>query len=517
MLSSSSRLRGDAVAAVSALFLLVGYLGITHHEIWLDEAHHWLLARDSRSIGEMIFNARYEGHPILWNAILFLLSRLTPDPLAMQNANLAIATAAVALFLRRAPLRPLVKVPLVFGYFVSYEYGVISRNYALVFLCTCAALCLFELRHRRYLLFCASLALLASTHMFALILAAGLWGYTAWEVFTARSSIERPRFLLGAGFLALVFGLTIVLFRSPTDHIVYQSDVDPLLSFKRFGKAFSFVWKGLVPLPDVTADRPWNTNVVNIHGHKVVAALFYALGWLIPAALLARRPRAMAFFYLVAGALALILFVSPILVSSRHQGFAFILLLAALWIAHAESDAESGFRLPLGRRAEMVPAVATRAAPFLWVAVLAAQIAAAAFFHVIDWHRPFSNGKAVAQWLGTHAAPDETIAVSGHFAGPPVSAYLGRKLYYPENQALGSFCHWNTRPYTIAPEQSLERVGRLLRDSGMPRLLLVSNVEIPSSVLQDEQRRHGTAAALTGIHQGALVSAEDYWIYVLSR
>ena len=60
---------------LALLFFLLSLFGVINHEIWLDESHHWLLARDSTSLSDLIKNTRYEGHPIPWNILLYFLSR----------------------------------------------------------------------------------------------------------------------------------------------------------------------------------------------------------------------------------------------------------------------------------------------------------------------------------------------------------------------------------------------------------------------------------------------------------
>lgn len=59
------------VLPVLALYVIISALGLHAHELFLDEAHHFLLARDSATLAEMYNNARYDGHPRLWHAHLF--------------------------------------------------------------------------------------------------------------------------------------------------------------------------------------------------------------------------------------------------------------------------------------------------------------------------------------------------------------------------------------------------------------------------------------------------------------
>src|SRR5688572_21418326 len=103
---------------------------MSKHEIWLDEAHHWLLAKDSDSFGELFRNMQYEGHPPLWNILLFGVSRVTDSFVGMQILHLLFAGGTVFLILRYAPLPFWVKVLLPFTYFFGFEYAIIARNYA---------------------------------------------------------------------------------------------------------------------------------------------------------------------------------------------------------------------------------------------------------------------------------------------------------------------------------------------------------------------------------------------------
>src|SRR6185436_17354560 len=116
---------------IAAIYFALSLIGILHHEAWLDETHHFLLARDSNSLRELAYNAHYDGHPLLWNIMLFAITRFTPNLFYMQLLHIFIALTAVIIFLRNAPFHDLFKILFVFGYFMLYEYNIISRNYAI--------------------------------------------------------------------------------------------------------------------------------------------------------------------------------------------------------------------------------------------------------------------------------------------------------------------------------------------------------------------------------------------------
>jgi hypothetical protein len=77
-------------------FFLLGLLGIFNHAMWRDELNGWLIARDSPSLIDFWNNIRYEGHPILWYACLYLLNQITRNAIAMQLFHLLLATMGMA-------------------------------------------------------------------------------------------------------------------------------------------------------------------------------------------------------------------------------------------------------------------------------------------------------------------------------------------------------------------------------------------------------------------------------------
>src|SRR5690349_21352468 len=88
---------------IAGFYFLTSLWEILHHEMWLDEMHHFLLARDSSSLGELAFNARYDGHPLLWDSLLYFLTCFSRNPFYMQLLNILISVAAVIIFLRNTP------------------------------------------------------------------------------------------------------------------------------------------------------------------------------------------------------------------------------------------------------------------------------------------------------------------------------------------------------------------------------------------------------------------------------
>src|ERR1051326_3925794 len=157
-----------ALFSVLIIHTSLSIWGMLRHEVWLDEAHHWLLACKSHSVSELFHNAAYDGHPLLWDLLLYFVSFASKNVLAMQCFHLAITFTSSFLLLRYAPFFLLEKILVLFGYFFFFEYNTISRNYALAWLLLIILSILFSKGRKNYFAIAAVLFLLANTHLFAL-------------------------------------------------------------------------------------------------------------------------------------------------------------------------------------------------------------------------------------------------------------------------------------------------------------------------------------------------------------
>ncbi len=104
-----------------AAYLVISIVGMLHHELWLDEAQHFLIGRDSHSLPEMYYNMRYDGHPRLWNFMIYLVTHyITESYAGMQVLHLLITTSTIFVFLRFAPFSLLIKILIISGLLFSF-------------------------------------------------------------------------------------------------------------------------------------------------------------------------------------------------------------------------------------------------------------------------------------------------------------------------------------------------------------------------------------------------------------
>ncbi|MGH9464776.1 MAG: hypothetical protein ACRD0X_03955, partial [Thermoanaerobaculia bacterium] len=143
VLADRSRSETGFAWRVTLAFLAAGLPRLWLHELWRDEAAIWLVAGEAGSWAGLRSELAYGGHAYLWAVLCYGLRAVVASPRAMQLLNLALAGGAAFVLARCAPFPRLERGLLVAGYFLAYEYAILSRDYAagalLIFL-ACAAM-----------------------------------------------------------------------------------------------------------------------------------------------------------------------------------------------------------------------------------------------------------------------------------------------------------------------------------------------------------------------------------------
>jgi hypothetical protein len=417
--------RNRFAAAVTLAFAVLGGIGLARHEMWRDEMQAWLIPAGSASLGELIHNLRYEGHPALWHILLWIVSRVTARPEAMQVLHLAISAAAVFLFARNAPFSRPVRALAVFGYFPLYEYTVISRNYGLGMLFLFAACALFPTRRRSYLPLAGALALLANSNPYAWLLALAFAGMLVLEPLLWDREIRARLRPADAVLSLLLFGSAAAIAAAqmipPPDGSFATSWFLELRAARIF-RILSAVARAWLPIPNPTEPTAWNTNLLWHLRNAVTAAIGVTLLGMAVAAV--RRSRPALVLYL--GGTAALLGFSYVKYAgyTRHFGAHFLLFLACLWIARRQQQEDRRRDLPL-------------------VLLLAVQVAAGIWVYGQDLVRPFSAARATAGFLRDPRYAGMLTVGYPDSVSTPVAGYLGRPFYYPQSRSLGTYVLWN--------------------------------------------------------------------------
>jgi len=455
--------------AIVAVFAAVTAIELLHHEMWLDELNPWVIARDARSLHDLVYNMRFEPHPRLWYVCLYLLTRMTRDPIAMQVLHGAIACASVALLAYRSPFRPREVWLLAFGYYLVFEYAAISRGYALGILLALTVCALASASRPRVVIIASLLALLANASAFGLILACAL----AVAVVPLTRVCERRAVALACAILTIGIGLSVWALK-PSPENVFGHERHTTLSTTELDRVGSLLGTAYVPLPNFTSVSPWNSSLLITGGRRIprvghftalaTGSLFFVLALVH----LRRRPALIAAF---ASGTVMMLALMYVEYSGgyRHHGHLFVLLVLVLWLG-----------------AIRVGAGLPRRAPLWFTAVLIAQAVAGVYFVSLDYARPFSASRDLARFFANSPVEIPIVVAQPNFlsyAGPPLSGYLQRKVYYamPGGVVRGSYLWYDEVHGRGAPDATIvSEIAQFAKDLATDVYVVVSHWDAPA-------------------------------------
>jgi hypothetical protein len=473
MNSISPKLSLRIVLPVLFLYASIVALGLHFHELFLDEAHHFLLARDSDSLASMYNNARYDGHPRLWHALLFFITHvITTDPVAMQVFHWLITTAVAYVFLRYAPFDLSIKILVLAGYYFLFEYSLLSRNYALGILLLFICCHLLNDKEKNLVGVGALLVVMCNTHIFFTFAAMGIFLILFIDRVRQRKLFSR-RFILFTGLFLIGFASALIQARTPAGDNVNMTAVRPAewLSVKNISFAAYSLIRGWLPVPRINGGHFWNSYWLtkDIVGSLLPYLLFLVL-LTFPALLLRKKVEAMLFYY-TGLFLLLVFFVVTQLIASRYFGMVFIFFLAAAWMTADGSGTVFSFPTIPGP-----PVVRVFFRSCLY-GILIIQVLVGGYAFEQDLTRPFSQSKNTVDYL-KGLRPGRQIVVDGYNAGPMLCAYLQGKVFYLATGAEGSFCIWR-RAYFPIPRPSIsQEIAQTPRLRNFGEFILVSNREL---------------------------------------
>lgn len=485
---------------LASLYFIVGFVGICHHELWLDEAHHWLLARDSNSIAELLTNTKDEGHPVLWNLLLYGITRFTLNPFAMQLLHLLIATAAVVVFLRKAPFNWIFKSLFIFGYFMIFEYALISRNYILGVLFLFLACSTFKFRDKKFVLLSVFLALAANVHLIFSVIAFAIFLTLLFEHFLERRAVMKPDFLIGC--FIFIAGLSLAALQMiPSGDTSFFNHVNQMPLSEKFTKGFISLFKGLIAVPDFSSIHFWNSNYfVNLS--KPLAAIAGLLLYVVPLLLLFKSRKTLFFVYTALLGTQVFFFLTQ-RSAARQDGMTFLIFIVGLWIAHYFASDDYTFGKIM--RANFVGLFKVT----IVYGVLLLHFFSGVYAYAIDYRYAFTPEKQISAFLKKHHFNTQTI-IAANCSGTVVSANLQKKLFFLCANDYESFCRWNSNCATdFTPEQIAILLTDYLKthDSGV----YLSH----GAVLKLGEM--GFQYRLLKKFQGSIIGNNDYYLYKISK
>ncbi len=489
--------RGFA-ALVTLTYLAVACVAIGHHEMWRDELHCWLVARDSATPWAVIHNRAYDGQPPLWYLLLWVLEKTTHDPRSMQVAHVGIATSVVWVFCSRAPFARPLRALFPFGYFVAYEYVALTRCYGLALLLA-LVLCIHHPdRFRRPVVTALLLVGLTLTATVSTMVAAG---YAASLLADCIASRRRGEGVPEGAWVPLAAtmlgGVAAALCAwPPADSTVTRVAWPRELPSD---DAPTRLVVALFPIP-----RPdfffWNSNVLlSCDGFRRCAlSVSIALAaWLV---FVLSSDRTATVLFAVGAVLLVALFAFVYGGDVRHQGFLFVLLVMGAWIARSS---EAGARRVGWRR------LRARALPWTLAVVLVAHVAGTPIALYFDYRYVFSSGERAAAVLRERGLAGALLVAEMDFPATAVIGQLGPRAFAfsPRTGRRFSFVKWTPdRRWTPTDGQTLAYASGLAASRHEDAILLMNRPLLPEIV-------DGKSVTRIAELYDSMIEEENFYIY----
>jgi hypothetical protein len=416
---------------LTLLYFALSLVGILHHELWLDEAQHFLLARDSTSLVDLVAKTRFEGHPIIWNVLLYGITRFSSNPFGMQLLHILISTATVAVFLKKGPFSWIFKSVFIFGYFIIYEYNLISRNYILGLLFLFLALSYFKQRHKKMIPICIYLALATNVHLIFSVIAFAVFLVLLLEEYSDRNFSGKQ---LSIGVAIFAVGIVFLIAQIASTHYGwFFNEIRDIPLTEKFTKGFISLFKGLVTVPDFSSIHFWNSNLL-VNLSKPVSAILGTFFYGLPLLLFCKNRKTLFFFYIGVIGVQFFFFITQ-RGATRFDGMVYILFIIALWIEKYYPSED--YRLKTYLETLKLPLLKKSVV----YCILTLQLFSGIFAYATDMRHPFTGAKATVAYLKEKGiANPDIIAVTCD--GTLLSAYLEAKIYFLCNQDYQGYCRW---------------------------------------------------------------------------
>ena len=493
LFATKTSLTNPKLWAVFFLYIITTGYAITHHELWGDEIHSWNIARASAGFSDLLTNSRYEGHPPVWYIILWTISKFTQNPAYIQLVQFILASAVAFLVLFYSPFPIITGLLIPFGYYFLFEYGVLSRNYAIgILLALCVCLILRRDFKYKLLLYYSFLFFMSNTHLLALLLAGSLHLY-----FLGLNLEQRKKSLL----IHIVLGTLIFL---PSAYFIFPPsdsglNIPSLISnreLNHLGIISRAPLLAFFPIPAWWNYNFWNTQflleIQNTYvALKPVALLLSATLVGLAIFLLKNNKKSLALFTINLVLTFIIAFIFP-LTAARYVGFIFLGFIVAFWLYCYET--------PVSRKNNRLVNL-----------LLAIQLIAGAFSVVKDIQFPFSNSYKVNELLKNIPANERIVTDIGCVNN--VSAFTGKALYCIGPDREVSFVQWNNEFKIVTPNPYFNSLTKLFQKEGLKKIYLIS-IYTPQTISRfDSQLEKSFQLLLIDKREGAIEKWSNLYLY----
>jgi hypothetical protein len=395
------------------MFAVITGITIIHHVMWRDEWEAILISYKSTSFGDLWQQTKDEAHPLLWFLLVYIAKFLGPATVIPKLLNYLSAVGYCSIILFCTPFPRLARYAVVFGYFFLFEYGIISRDYAISTLLIVAVMALWQNRQKHSWLFALLLFLLAQASFYTTMMTA---------VFVIILLAE-PLLLNGKWHLnrkdlqPVAFGIVGVITGYETCARVFFMPFNFSFNTEHFILALDRIYCGYLPIPDFSHNSwnsilPANMYVQALVSLVIITAVIYSL----------RADKRALLFWITYVTIHELFTYFVIIGYMRHSGFLFIAALVAFWFVYLKNPN------PVFKPVQKI----------IIGGVLAVQVFVGFYFVGVEMHEPFSESAETATWLKNKHLDHlplyshyiySTMAISGYL-NKPIADVIDQKPYF---------------------------------------------------------------------------------------
>jgi hypothetical protein len=351
--------------------------------------------------------------------------------MGMQYMHVLIALVSAAVLLFRGPFPKAFLIAWILGYFSLYEYGVLSRNYSLLMLFAFCLPIAWKKRVNYPWVPWLVLGLICNTHLFGLIFSVVfVFIYFLNSVVNNRQADNHS--LLGYGIYATLLGLSVYSIIPPSDH-PSVSLANLQVDFDSIADTLMLFFKALVPIPDVTSQFSWNTNLLT-SSLKIWVAPLAISSWLLPLLFRWRQRWLIWVWYLSALLIGVFFLMTTLNSGVRYGGILIIILIALRWIDSLEVNTlQSNHPISNIRQ--------TLQTSILSILMLV-QVCSAVYHIYRDVKLPFSTTKEISVFIESEELDHIPVVSNGFCNCISYSNYTDQPIYFLNVQSSMSFCKW---------------------------------------------------------------------------
>ncbi len=385
---------------------------------------------------------------MLWHLLLWPLTRITNNPIAMQSLQFLVATLTLALLWFRSPFKSWELALICSSYPLLHDFTVMSRSYGLGVL----LLLLFVHWEKHYRakpwLPWLLLALLVNLHFFLFLCSlvlASVWAYSEreqWRAWGAGGTV----YLAATVFAALTMARRLQP-EYPGQKVWNYGGTEQRLTEKL--ASFS---SGFLPVTEFHTLKWFDPQLPPLLGAQLAPLVFILVVFLLRRhkiaafGMLALSGAMIAFFYFLHGGY------------SWHVGLLYVTLVALVWMLR-NRGLEPG---PGWILASLLLLNTVGGVKACWASKI----------------RPISGCQESAAWIRESRLEQEFWIGYPMFRTSGVATLLGRPFYYPECDAELSYTEWR-RPSVPEEEYLLRLEARLQKNPGREPYLVVEGIHEP--------------------------------------